>query len=166
MRYSLLSLLAINIMWATMTLQAPTDVPFEGSVMGLGITYDPSTIQDLPILDFGNLTANDPATTRANIVCETTTGSPRLHDIDKVVQILITHSTAWCYNNNNWGSHCTRNAFVNRLAAASLCGSQARMNCGDMGREVKTIKDRCTWTMYAGGQSLLVAGLRVVLHKK
>ncbi|KAI5787261.1 hypothetical protein EDC01DRAFT_788975 [Geopyxis carbonaria] len=139
-------------------------------------TSNPALVTDSLSLDLEPSTNNtdpDPSTdtSRYSIIidCDTTTGSPRLHEVDKVIAI-VKRKSGGCHNSNFWGSHCTRIASSTSggqtHASISVCGTYTKIGCWDVGEIALRIKKHCAWTQYAGGTGWISTnnGGWVVLH--
>ncbi|KAI5783706.1 hypothetical protein EDC01DRAFT_785357 [Geopyxis carbonaria] len=124
----------------------------------------------LPIVtlaDILNTTSDTDAGRRtAAAACDTTKASPRLHDIDKVVIALKAPTLRWCLNTNDVGSRCTKIVAYHGLAAVSLCGKNFKISCREAGELAARVKERCQWTLYAGGRWVWAKNQMLALHKK
>ncbi|KAI5801169.1 hypothetical protein EDC01DRAFT_780895 [Geopyxis carbonaria] len=124
-------------------------------------------LQDLPIATVDLQNSMDAQARRGSIVCDTTDGSPRLHDIDGVIYALRARGDQWCYQTNTVASKCTTVSSRGSVAI-SLCGNDKfRARCRAVADMTQAIKDKCKWYMYAGGRNYIekpALGWRVQLH--
>ncbi|KAI5795009.1 hypothetical protein EDC01DRAFT_745334, partial [Geopyxis carbonaria] len=96
------------------------------------------------------------------VKCDTTAGSPRLHDIDTVIRMVRQRRdcgkrTNGCFQIARHGPH----------AAVSICGRpwfEFPSNCAQIAGHLQQIKNKCTWTRYAGGR-FVMKDTWIALHK-
>ncbi|KAG0133799.1 hypothetical protein HOY82DRAFT_603734 [Tuber indicum] len=89
-------------------------------------------------------------TSAGRMVCETTSGSPYVWDIERAVESLQTDD--WCHQSNPGGSRCT--TYTRRgTAALSVCGSWlVAVRCHELAWVGSLIATHCRWNNQAGGQ--------------
>lgn len=146
----------------------PFDPTIDISEVVMQPLNDPAVdLDSLPTVDFHRMEISENATMalerRSTVVCDTTKASPRLHDVDKVINAMKARGDNWCYNSNASRSHCSSVASING-ATVSLCGTTFKIKCHTAGVMVQEIKDQCKWSLYAGGRNLMVSDRRVQLH--
>ncbi|KAI5780458.1 hypothetical protein EDC01DRAFT_633330 [Geopyxis carbonaria] len=140
------------------TLQTFNDLYIQGDFIGALIPLNETETDNPEEMNARNLGYN----------CDTTAGSPRLHDIDtlvRVVRSLTGCGTDWPYSPRY---PCRQVAQVETHVAVSICGPgfESRWNCDRLANTIQGIKNRCAWSRYAGGRYVEIEAKRwVALHK-
>ncbi|KAI5780431.1 hypothetical protein EDC01DRAFT_753982 [Geopyxis carbonaria] len=120
------------------TLQTFNDLYIQGDFIGALIPLNETETDNSEDVNARNLGYN----------CDTTAGSPRLHDIDTLVRVVRSSTgcgTDWPYSPRY---PCRQVAQVETHVAVSICGPgfESRWTCDRLANTIQGIKNRCAWS--------------------
>ncbi|KAI5788279.1 hypothetical protein EDC01DRAFT_631230 [Geopyxis carbonaria] len=99
-------------------------------------------------------------------ICETTTSSPRVDEIEAAATKLEARarSNFRCEVQNEFGSKCTKHVSVGG-AAISVCGAwQQWLPCSMVGVMSRMVAAQCQWNGLAGGRVVIHDKLTIAVH--